>query len=138
MANEEEIRALYRQVLDEGQGNGDTVRMEQLDLACDGDPEFALELVDIFRDSVASEIAGLETSLNGRDTQTLKRQAHTVKGASRNLGLERVAQVAAKLEVLAKDGHLEDAAEIIRNLDAEVSLAIEFLEGYASSLQKAA
>lgn len=69
--------------------------------------EFFNELVDIFLADMPVRLTEIDTSLAQGDAPTLQRAAHSIKGASGNFGATALAEVAHKIELLARAGQLE-------------------------------
>ena len=55
-------------------------------------------------------------SLEGSDCKSLRRHAHSIKGAAASLGADRLAQSASQLEEQVKDGTLTDAPKLLDKL----------------------
>ena len=67
-------------------------------------------LLDLARQHETT-LADLRACLEGRDTERLRGLAHSLRGAVGNLGLPSVAEKAAELEALARQGPLSKRAE---------------------------
>ncbi len=96
----------------------------------EGDREFEAELLAIFIEDCASRIAALRQSLEAGDAETLRRDAHTIKGSARNLGTTRLDKYAEDLEHSAAAGRLEPAAGLIAQIQAEYEEFCSYAEGY--------
>ncbi len=51
------------------------------------------------------------------DTETMEREAHTLKGGSLNLGAQTLTNLCADLEQLGRDGSLEGTEELITSIE---------------------
>ncbi|HSY53119.1 MAG TPA: Hpt domain-containing protein [Opitutaceae bacterium] len=89
----------------------------------DGGDTFLREIAGIFIDDTPQRIAELEQSLTASDTPTFVRAAHTIKGASANLGAVALQAVAAQLEQRAKKDGLADVAVLVAELKTEFAKA---------------
>jgi len=91
-------------------------------------------LVSLVQD-VAQEQARLAEALARQDAATARRLAHSIKGSAGNMGAEPLWAVAARLEVLAQDGHCDaPAQECLAELEREVAR----LRAFVAAMQPAA
>jgi two-component system sensor histidine kinase TorS len=91
-----------------------------------GDEIFEHELIGAYRDSAASLLERLRTALGNSDVTRVASEAHTLKGASLNVGAKVMARCAAAVEEAARAGDLARAAQAARQLDeAHVALLAE-------------
>ena len=65
--------------------------------------------------------AELDDLLTLGDRSGLERAAHTMKGASVNVGARGLADVCAGLERHAREARLQDAARLMSQFDAELA-----------------
>lgn len=73
------------------------------------DKELAKTVLESFLDDIPKQIELLRTYLNENKVKESERQAHSIKGASANIGGEVLREVAYKIERLCKEGNLEEA-----------------------------
>lgn len=98
-----------------------------LELADDGDDFVA----DLFRSYVQSYVdctAGMRTHLETGDATAFSRSAHTLKGASANVGASHLAALAEEMQSLGESGDLDGAQGWIQAIEDEwvrVRAAIE-------------
>jgi len=71
------------------------------------DEDLARTVIETFLDDVPKQIEALRGYLETGDAPSAERQAHTIKGASANLGGEALRAVAFEMEKAAKAGNLE-------------------------------
>ena len=81
------------------------------------DEDLAKEIVAAFLEDIPRQIAALRVCLEGGDARGAGRQAHTIKGASANVGGERLREVAAEMEVSGKAGDLAAVTGRLAELD---------------------
>jgi CheY-like chemotaxis protein/HPt (histidine-containing phosphotransfer) domain-containing protein len=83
-------------------------------LAADTDPDFVRELIGIFRESGTDLLRDMATAHEASDWKTLERTAHSLKGASNNIGATDLAGLCLSLEKAAAEGGgtAEQIAEI--------------------------
>jgi HPt (histidine-containing phosphotransfer) domain-containing protein len=82
----------------------------------DGGDTFLREIAGIFIEDTPKRIAEIDQSLAAGDTATFVRAAHTIKGASANLGASALRAVAEQLEHRAKKDGLADVAALVAEL----------------------
>jgi HPt (histidine-containing phosphotransfer) domain-containing protein len=85
----------------------------------DGGDAFLREIAGIFVEDTPKRIAEIDQSLAAGDLATFVRAAHTIKGASANLGAAALRAVAEQLEQRAKKDGLGDVAGLIAELKTE-------------------
>jgi HPt (histidine-containing phosphotransfer) domain-containing protein len=66
------------------------------------DEDLARVGVEAFLDDIPRQMHALRESLDAGDVAVTERQAHTIKGASANVGAERLRAVASEMEQAAK------------------------------------
>lgn len=80
------------------------------------DKEDLDELLDIFISTSFSDIEKINLGLAENNTDNVSRAAHSIKGASGNLGFQTIASLAKDIEMAAKTGDtqgLKEKADII-------------------------
>jgi signal transduction histidine kinase/DNA-binding response OmpR family regulator/HPt (histidine-containing phosphotransfer) domain-containing protein len=86
------------------------------------------ELVTSFKADVARMTGEAQTAASAGKTAEVIRIAHTLKSNSATFGLMAVSAIARSLERHARDGNLEDAADLIRRIEVEYLRAKPLLE----------
>jgi HPt (histidine-containing phosphotransfer) domain-containing protein len=97
----------------------DPAQIEFLLSLDDGQGEVLAEIVNEYfsaSDELRAEILRL---LGEGDCDSLERSAHTLKGASANVGATALADACAELEMRAREARLDDAAGLVERIDAE-------------------
>jgi CheY-like chemotaxis protein len=84
-----------------------------------GGDEFLGEVIDAFLADAPALIATLRSSLDARQTEELRRAAHTLKSNGATLGAEQFADLCRTLEQRAKEGELDGAAELVERIEEE-------------------
>jgi HPt (histidine-containing phosphotransfer) domain-containing protein len=67
-----------------------------------GDDELIAELIDSFNTDPHARILQIRTALANSDFSKIRAEAHTIKGGSKQVGAEAVADAWEKLEALSK------------------------------------
>lgn len=96
--------------------------------ASDGDADFISDIVGDYLREMQKHVADLKGSLEHKDHALLVRAAHTVKGASANVGAHRVRDVAAKLEMIAKKGVVDGSESMIDLIAQEIARVKDVVE----------
>jgi CheY-like chemotaxis protein/HPt (histidine-containing phosphotransfer) domain-containing protein len=87
----------------------------------DGDRALLEELAALFAEESVHNVREIQSAFQAGDAILLERLAHTVKGASSNIGATFVAKAAANLEKVARSRDLTDAETRISELEAEIT-----------------
>jgi histidine phosphotransfer protein HptB len=74
------------------------------------------ELIDLLIQSGSADLQKLAEGLAARDADQVMRSAHTIKGASGNLGLTEVSAVAKTIEERAMRNQLDDLTQALQTL----------------------
>ena len=80
------------------------------------DEEMLAELLVLFRDSSASDLAKIKAGNAAQDGIAVAEAAHSIKGAAASLGVEGIRRVAADLEMFGRSGDLSEAGGRIEEL----------------------
>jgi HPt (histidine-containing phosphotransfer) domain-containing protein len=99
------------------------VDFDHLMIMTDGDREFAAELIQMFRIDTRQRLETLEKALATQDWPRVEREAHTIKGASSNMGTGRVRELAYELEKLGREAGAGNSAGILAELTREFDRA---------------
>ena len=87
---------------------------------CDGNEEFELELLQTFAEDAAIHLAAMAQTIADQNYPVLEQQAHYIKGASANVGLNGMRAIASELEIQARQHQLDQAAERIQMLQTDL------------------
>jgi|GEM_PF-1230113 len=96
--------------------------------AADGDVEFIDEILGDYLVEMAKQLIELEENFKVEEMTTFIRSAHTIKGASANVGAARVRDTAAKLENQANQGKIDGGESLISLLHQEIARVKELVE----------
>ena len=92
-------------------------RLDELGLL--EDPVFTAEVLGSYLRDGLQTIDDLEAAIVAEDAAACELLAHRMKGASLNLGAERLGNTALAIEMLASDGDLPKALPLIEQLRKE-------------------
>jgi len=91
--------------------------------------EFDL-LLQTYIDDCQSRIPQMKEQLAAAETDELRRNAHSLKGSSSNIGALPLADLARQLEDLANSGGLDGAAELVDQILVEFKAVHEALNAF--------
>ncbi len=91
----------------------------------DDDEELLQELITIFKDSSASDMAILTQAVESGDPVAARGASHSIKGAAASLGMEAIRDVAFLIEKDCREGLLVVAREKLPQLEALLALMRE-------------
>jgi PAS domain S-box-containing protein len=94
----------------------------------EGDRELLEELMRMFATGCPHDLIEIGRALETRDMALLERLAHTLKGASANLGVKGVSELASALEEQARTGEIGNAAELVGSLRCEIERLLPEIE----------
>jgi HPt (histidine-containing phosphotransfer) domain-containing protein len=77
------------------------------------------EVIAGFTEKVIEQIGTIREALSCGDAETVRREAHSIKGGAAGLTAEDLAKVAAELELKGKSKDLDGAGAILDNLERE-------------------
>jgi len=83
------------------------------ELQIEGEADFLSEIIRIFLHDSQTTMDVIAESLSGNDPLSLKKSVHNLKGSSGNLGANRLSGLCARIETLAAEQDLEEAAKLL-------------------------
>ncbi len=89
-------------------------------------------LIDAFRSDSQGQVEAIDQAATGNDADTVRRQAHGLKGACINLGANDLAELCGRIEEIGRVGDCSSALELLAPLHSEfraVSAALDSLRG---------
>jgi HPt (histidine-containing phosphotransfer) domain-containing protein len=97
-----------------------------------GGDEFLAEVVDAFSADAPALITSLRSSLERKDTDELRRAAHTLKSNGSTLGAAAFAELCRTVEQHAKDGRLAGVSQLVDRIEEEYRTLQEALASLRS------
>ena len=92
---------------------------------CMGKTALAERLVGKFIQLVPPYTEEIANAVAARDPAAVKFTAHRLKGAAATVSARAISQIAAELEALGRDGRLEPAPEVMRQLQQHVERLLQ-------------
>jgi len=86
------------------------------------------EVVDIFVDTAPDLLNDLKTAANNADAETLRRVAHSLKGAAANICAEPMCATASALERMGQEGSLSDVEHQVTQIYRQFDELKAFME----------
>jgi HPt (histidine-containing phosphotransfer) domain-containing protein len=85
----------------------------------EGDKEFLMEVLEGFLDNVRAQIGTIHQAITDGDAETVRSEAHSIKGGAANLTADELSRIAFELEDIDKSGALEGGIESLCRLEKE-------------------
>ncbi len=108
-------------------GAGTPVDLNRLLDAAAGDKHFCQELIELFFADSEKRFLSLEKSLADGLTDGVKAEAHSLRGASANLGAGGLSKIFAEIEDKAAEGRLEQCVQAVSQVKKELERVKSFL-----------
>ncbi len=96
-----------------------------------GDKTFEIELIESYLQETQGYLTQLKEGLRNSDSVCVAQIAERVKGASANVGVKNIAEIARSLQESAKLHHLKPARDLI----GELNSLLQQLNGYLTELK---
>jgi two-component system, sensor histidine kinase and response regulator len=84
-----------------------------------GEPDFITELIGVFNDDLANRLAQMHAGVEADDANIVRQAAHALKGASGELGAQRMRAISLRLEQCAAEGSLAATRPLVQELEDE-------------------
>ena len=95
--------------------------------------DFLVDLIDVYLEDTPNRIAQMRESVDGGDTDTLIREAHTLKSSSANVGAMRLSALAKQMELVWQTGNFAGMADDVQRFEDEFIQVKAALEALKSS-----
>ena len=103
------------------------VDMDRLNDMTDGNAENFRELVELYFDQTAKQLAQIAAAVRANDADAVRCVAHSCAGASATLGMVRIVPLLRELERQGVEGALTNAAQVCENAEREFEQIKKFL-----------
>jgi HPt (histidine-containing phosphotransfer) domain-containing protein len=97
-----------------------------------GEAEIARELVGLFINECPRMLGAIRTSVAAGDAQEIRRSAHLLKGSVSNFTETGAATAALELEMIGREGRLQDAPRALVRLEQELEALLPQLQAFAA------
>ena len=75
------------------------------------------ELFELYMQTTSTDLEELKAALATGDTEEIHKKAHSIKGASGNLGFDELYNTASEIDDQAREGSLDGLEEKVQNFD---------------------
>ncbi len=103
------------------------VNLQRLNDITEGDSDFEQELIESFLADMEKHIEKLEAAVREKDGETLRLEAHAIKGSSSNAGAKTLEEIAVRIEQITVPAEPGMARELVHELKLEFERAREQL-----------
>ncbi|MCP3872873.1 MAG: hypothetical protein GY699_06925, partial [Desulfobacteraceae bacterium] len=93
-----------------------------------GKQDLLKKVLNTFLISVQDQIKILQKAIIDKDSEVIKKQAHTIKGGAANLTAIKLSEIAFELEKMGTSKELKDADNLINKFEKEFSRLALYLE----------
>jgi CheY-like chemotaxis protein len=107
---------------------GNPIDIEKAIEEFEGDKQFLSEVIEGFIMEVSEQIGTIRKALSCGDAETVRKEAHAIKGGAGNITAKALSRVAFELEIKGKSRELNGAGEIVDNLEREFETLRKFIQ----------
>lgn len=104
------------------------INRAQLAACSGGDLAFEQELLSLYVTHTQEQLTVIQTAIAARDWEGIQQVAHQLKGASSNLGIVPMQDLASHLEAAAKQQHLERLVPLCTELETAFAEVVKQIE----------
>ncbi len=112
------FRAELKAQPEAGSGRQEILNEATLLARFEGEPELLKDVVRLFLDDCPKMMNGIRGAAERGDALEMGRAAHKLKGAVANFAASAAYDAALRLEVMGREGHLDQAAEALGQLES--------------------
>jgi len=107
--------------------------IDELKMVAGDAPELLDEIVDAYLLQLPDFLHGIHQGVKNQDGEQLNQSAHSLKGASYNMGAAQVGKLCAILEQQGKDSDFANAAQLLPDLEQASQKTITALQTLKSA-----
>ncbi len=105
--------------------------IEALAEALEFDIEDVAILVELFVENAQVSLANIEEAIEGNDIDTIKNEAHAIKGSAANLMLVDIQDMARSMEEAAKENRKINYLSLFSQIEEKIEILSEVQISYA-------
>jgi len=109
------------------------INFEQIKDISEGDRDFEQEIITMYLEDTRGRIQTLESHLAEQNWEHLKREAHTLKGSSGNIGVDCTFKLCKQLEQASLDQDEQKAKELVASIKTMTEEVAELFKSYLAS-----
>lgn len=106
----------------------DAVDLENLQLLKELLADRFAELVDTYLSDSSTRFASLCNAIENGDMKTVQHEAHGLKGSSKNIGANPLADLCSTLETQARDGDIKDCEQQLAAIEKNIATVTDELK----------
>ncbi len=110
------------------------VNLERIERLFGKKPEKLKKIVDAVYQNVKNQMSLVEEGIQSKDFKQIYAAAHTMKGSVSNIGGEKLANTALKLEEYARNENIKSCTQIKNNIDLELEKLVSELKSIYENL----
>jgi HPt (histidine-containing phosphotransfer) domain-containing protein len=84
-----------------------------------------LELIKLLIETSRADLEGIEASIREQDSDEVANRLHSIKGATGNLGLMEIYDLAKQGEQIARDNAMDQLSDIVQGLKTRLNSLAE-------------
>jgi HPt (histidine-containing phosphotransfer) domain-containing protein len=107
-----------------------------VDIEKAGDDSIVLELIDSFQDDTASRLQRLHEAVTRCDADRVKAEAHSVRGAARQMGAEGLAELCRAVEAGAPQKNWPELEDQVNRAEVQFAEVRTAMSEYASGKRR--
>jgi HPt (histidine-containing phosphotransfer) domain-containing protein len=108
--------------------SGKPIDLERAIDEFEGDKDLLSEVIAGFTEKVIEQIGSIRAALSCGDAETVRREAHSIKGGAAGLTAGNLSKVAFDLESKGKSEELSGGGEILDDLEREFNVLRRYVE----------
>ena len=109
------------------------IRLDYLLSVFGDDREFFSDLFKTYYEDNSTRMDELQSKMNTNDAEAIEKIAHSIKGASGNIGADAMKEFAAELEKMGRESQLNEAPSIIESMTNEFEKIRSYIDSYLKS-----
>ncbi len=94
----------------------------------EGDEEFLAEVLEGFINNVKNQIRTIEQALDDGDSETIRKEAHSIKGGAANLTAYELSRIAFELEDIGISNAIAAGFDVTERLRNEFTHLVSYLK----------
>jgi HPt (histidine-containing phosphotransfer) domain-containing protein len=97
------------------------------------DREFFSDLFRTYYEDNSSRMKQLHSKLEIKDADAVEQLAHSIKGASGNIGAEAMKEFATELETMGRESQLGQAPSVLDSMNSEFEQIKTYIDSYINA-----
>ncbi len=111
----------------------ESVDLNRLKEVAGNDPVFEKELIHLFLEECELRLTSIQNALQQKNAEILHTEAHTLKGASGNIGAIGIQKLSEQMQVAASNKNLLQYSDLFKDLTNEIKIVRDILMKYLAN-----